>query len=187
MDTHTLHVQAGEEITPAWKRLEAWVRSTRVISSPGLRVHRTTQGTHVYADTEGTSWAHPFRVSIGGLSATVDMGTINNRVPIIEGEPLDGKGANNKAVTVPPLKLTGKADGKSWIAVRVPVDDDGKEIEDEPPIIEQVETLEGAHPLAVLYWDAGQVSKSHQITHFNLQHQFLKATATNPARHLFWV
>ena len=181
MDTHTLHVQAGEEITPAWKRLEAWVRSTRVISSPGLRVHRTTQGTHVYADTEGTSWAHPFRVSIGGLSATVDMGTINNRVPIIEGEPLDGKDANGATVSAPPLKLTGKSSGKSWVVVRMP------EEKEELPIIEQAEELDGAHPLAVIYWDAGQVSRVHQITHFNLQHQRIPANATNAQRELFWV
>jgi hypothetical protein len=40
----------------------------------------------------------------------------------------------------------------------------------------------------MLVWnsDRSSVKRLHQVTHFHLQHRWLKGTDPQPARHLFW-
>ena len=95
------------------------------------------------------------------------------------------------------LKLLGgpNRDLRSWICLDVQVDNKTGAIDPENPkavIIthsREPESRElGRHPLAMLIWnpDRTTIRRAHQITHFNLQHRFIKAQAGKPSRHLFW-
>lgn len=202
MDANTLHVQRGEEISPAWKRLQAWVRSTRVLPAPGIRLNRSALGTQVVVERDVTGWPHPFKVNVAGLTATIDTGTIGGLVPLIDGVGLDGIDAAGKTKTVPTFKLTKQTSGTSWLCARVQVDAKTGALVESTLTIAEVKSdvlnqLRGGaspdiggfgyHPLAVLYWSNSAVAKYFQITHHNLQHKYIAAKGKNAARHLFWV
>lgn len=201
MDPKTLHVRKGEPILPAWRRLQAWIRSTRVIAGAGVRLTQGPNGTLAIADTAVSVWSHPFRVSLAGASAFVADGSVNNLVPLLSGVGLDGVGDNGSTVQVPALALKVKASGRSWVCVRVEVtggliDPQSKtsltivEVAELPAKISEGGSPDaegvGLHPLAVIYWQNGQPVRTHQVTHHNLIHRFVAAQPGRLSRHLFW-
>ena len=196
MDVRELYVQRGDAILPAWNKLLNWAKQFRVLAGRGIRLTRTPNGTYIVADLQASTWDHPFRVMLGGKEVTVGMGTLNNRIPTINGVPLDG------AQAVPRLKLASgpNAELRSWVCLQVRVDRQSGEIntDDETAVsIVHKNDIEnglpsdgiiGLHALAMLVWnpDRSSVKRLHQVTHFHLQHRWLKGTNQQPARHLFW-
>jgi hypothetical protein len=201
MDVRELYVQRGDAILPAWNKLLNWAKQFRVFAGRGIRLTRTPNGTYIVADLQASTWDHPFRVSLGGKELTIGMGTLNNRIPTINGLPLDGAQAG-KAQAVPKLKLTSgpNAELRSWVCLQLRVDRQSGEIsaDDENAVsIVHKSDIEnglpsdgsiGLHALAMLVWnsDRSSVKRLHQVTHFHLQHRWLKGTDPQPARHLFW-
>jgi hypothetical protein len=196
MDVRELYVQRGDAILPAWNKLLNWTKQFRVLAGRGIRLTRTPNGTYIVADLQASTWDHPFRVMLSGKEVTVGMGTLNNRIPTINGVPLDG------AQAVPRLKLASgpNAELRSWVCLQVRVDRQTGEIntDDENALsIVHKNDIEngllsdgtaGLHALAMLVWnpDRSSVKRLHQVTHFHLQHRWLKGTDQQPARHLFW-
>lgn len=201
MDVRELYVQRGDAILPAWNKLLNWAKQFRVFAGRGIRLTRTPNGTYVVAEPQASAWDHPFRVTLGGKELTVGIGTLNNRIPTINGVPLDGAQAG-KAHATPKLKLTSgpNAELRSWVCLQLRVDRQTGEInaDDENAVIiihrNDIENSLpsdgsiGLHALAMLVWnsDRSSVRRLHQVTHFNLQHRWLKGTSQQPARHLFW-
>ncbi len=196
MDVRELYVQRGDAILPAWNKLLNWAKQFRVLAGRGIRLTRTPNGTYIVAELQASAWDHPFRVMLSGKEVTVGMGTLNNRIPTINGVALDG------AQAVPKLKLTGvpNAELRSWVCLQVRVDRHSGEIntDDENAVsIVHKNDIEnglpsdgsiGLHALAMLVWnpDRSSVKRLHQVTHFHLQHRWLKGIDQQPARHLFW-
>ena len=196
MDVRELYVQRGDAILPAWNKLLNWAKQFRVLAGRGIRLTRTPNGTYIVADLQASTWDHPFRVMLSGKEVTVGMGTLNNRIPTINGVALDG------AQAVPKLKLASgpNAELRSWVCLQVRVDLQSGEIntDDENAMsIVHKNNIEnglpsdgiiGLHALAMLVWnpDRSSVKRLHQVTHFHLQHRWLKGTNQQPARHLFW-
>jgi len=196
MDVRELYVQRGDAILPAWNKLLNWAKQFRVLAGRGIRLTRTPNGTYIVAELQASAWDHPFRVMLSGKEVTVGMGTLNNRIPTINGVALDG------AQAVPKLKLTSgpNAELRSWVCLQVRVDRQTGEIntDDENPVsIVHKNDIEnglpsdgsiGLHALAMLVWnsDRSSVKRLHQVTHFHLQHRWLKGTDQQPSRHLFW-
>jgi hypothetical protein len=190
MNLRDLHVRKGDPVLPAWNKLLEWAKQFRLFAGRGVRLTRTPNGTFIVAEQRGTPWDHPFKVMVSATEATVLLGTLNNVVPVIAGKRLDEESA-------PMLKLLGgpNRDMRSWICLDVRVDAKTGAIDRENPkavIIthaREPESLElGRHALAMLIWnpDRATIRRAHQITHFNLQHRFIKAQAGKPSRHLFW-
>jgi hypothetical protein len=133
---------------------------------------------------------------LSGKEVIVGMGTLNNRIPTINGVALDG------AQAVPKLKLISgpNAELRSWVCLQVRVDRQTGEIntDDENALsIVHKNDIEsglpsdgtvGLHALAMLVWnsDRSSVKRLHQVTHFHLQHRWLKGSDERAARHLFW-
>jgi len=106
------------------------------------------------------------------------------------------------AQAVPKLKLASgpNAELRSWVCLQVRVDLQSGEIntDDENAVsIVHKKDIEndlpsdgsiGLHALAMLVWnsDRSSVKRLHQVTHFHLQHRWLKGTDQQPSRHLFW-
>jgi len=196
MDVRELYVQRGDAILPAWNKLLNWAKQFRVFAGRGIRLTRTPNGTYVVADLQASTWDHPFRVTLGSKELTIGMGTLNNRIPTINGVALDG------AQAVPKLKLASGPNAalRSWVCLQVRVDRQSGEIntDDENAVsIVHRNDIEndlpsdgtvGMHALAMLVWnpDRSSVKRLHQVTHFHLQHRRLKGTDQQLARHLFW-
>ena len=196
MDVRELYVQRGDAILPAWNKLLNWAKQFRVLAGRGIRLTRTPNGTYIVADLQASTWDHPFRVMLSGKEVTVGTGTLNNRIPTINGVPLDG------AQAVPKLKLASgpNAELRSWVCLQVRVDLQSGEIntddENAMSIVHKTDIenglpsdgIIGLHALAMLVWnpDRSSVKRLHQVTHFHLQHRWLKGTNQQPARHLFW-
>ena len=196
MDVRELYVQRGDAILPAWNKLLNWAKQFRVLAGRGIRLTRTPNGTYIVADLQASTWDHPFRVMLSGKEVTVGMGTLNNRIPTINGVALDG------AQAVPKLKLASgpNAELRSWVCLQVRVDLQSGEIntddENAMSIVHKTDIenglpsdgIIGLHALAMLVWnpDRSSVKRLHQVTHFHLQHRWLKGTNQQPARHLFW-
>ena len=187
MNLRDLHVKKGDPVLPAWNRLLAWAGQFRLFAGRGVRLTRTPNGTFIVVEQKSAPWDHPFKVMVGDNEATVLMGTLNNLVPTIAGKPLD-------AESPPRLKINGgpNAELRSWICLDVRVDAKTGVINEKGVVIAHAREAEsresGRHPLAMLVWntDRATVRRVHQITHFNLQHRFIKGQAGKPSRHLFW-
>jgi len=190
MNLRDLQVRKGDPVLPAWNKLLQWAKQFRLLAGRGVRLTRTPNGTFIVAEQRGTPWEHPFKVNISALEATVLLGTLNNLVPTMAGKRLDEE-------PTPRLKLVGgpNRDRRSWICLDVRVDTKADAIDPNDPNavtithVREPESREvGRHPLAMVLWNADRttIRLVHQITHFNLQHRFLKAQAGQPSRHLFW-
>ena len=180
IDLRKLRVKPGEPVLPAWERLLEWAKQFRVISGQGIRLTRTPQGTYVVADIRGSSWGHPFRVSLGSSEATISTGTVEDLVPKIGKIALDAEQA-------PTLKITGKPnkDGVSWVILGVSADGKTAEIK-HANTLERTDELIGVQALAMLRWSGDAPTQSFQIVHHNLGHHYVAATETRGSRHLFW-
>ncbi|NDD52830.1 hypothetical protein EBZ39_02950 [bacterium] len=188
IDLLKLKVRPGDPVWPAWERLLNWARQFRPITSPGILLTQTPQGTYVVADVAAASWAHPFKVGLTGDGATITKGQVEGIVPRIGKVALD-------AETAPVLKIAGKpnADGVSWIALEVKTE--GAKIAENKPENVQIKHMTtlartvdetGIQPIALLRWSAGVPSSVFQIVHHNLGHLYIKPTETRGSRHLFW-
>lgn len=190
MNLRDLHVRKGDPVLPAWNNLLDWAKQFRLFAGRGVRLTRTPNGTFIVAEQQSTPWDHPFKVTVSATEATVLLGTLNNQVPMISGKRLDEEVA-------PQLKLAGgpNRDRRSWVCLDLRVDVKTGAIDpDDPKSVVLTHAREpessefGRHPLAMILWDVDRstIRRVHQITHFNLQHRFIKAQAGKPSRHLFW-
>lgn len=200
MNIDALKVRPGEEITPAWKRLVAWVQSLREVQAgEGLRIHRTATQTTVIADARRAAFIGAFYVRLSGKAATLTPGQIEGKMPRLNGVPLDGIDDQGNTLAVPPLQITEgpSAQLKSWIVLQVRADPKTRQITDEPDAltIQHVNTLatqpeidQGlAHlPLARLEWfDTVSIRRTHQIVYFDQHFRYLPRTDKFPAQALF--
>jgi len=180
MDLRALEVKPGDPVTPAWKRLLEWAKRFRVIQTNGIRLTVTPQGTYVVADVRGSSWGHPFKVSLGSSEATISTGVVEDVVPEIGKVALD-------AETPPTLRITGKPnkDGVSWVVLEVSADSKTATVK-HTNTLERTDEQIGVQPLAMLRWSGDAPTQTFQIVHHNLGHAFIAATETRGSRHLFW-
>jgi hypothetical protein len=203
MDVRDLQVKRGDAILPAWQKLTAWAESLRVVPCPGMRLLVTPQGTHAVIEDNSTTWPHAWRVRVNGKDATIEEGTVNNRLPCIGETLLDGRNFGDpegEAGEVPTLKLMGAESGKTWIALRAVVKNGVIEPGDpkaltvvEVPHLEPALTEGGAPdaggvglwPLAALYWRKGEMARIKQIVFLNLVHRFQAGTDGALGRHFF--
>ena len=200
-DLRQLRVRPGDPVMPAWNRLLEWVKQFRLVAGRGVRFQRTPNGTYVVADLRSNPWNHPFKVSLSDQEATIAFGTVEDIVPRIGGQPIDGLDEKGRQAVPPKLRLDGgpNSDLRSWIAVEARVDRDSGKIDPnskEAVVIRHVRELRsseaevGRHPLAMLLWaaDGKSVLRSRQITHFNLRHYYVvePGAKNRPGRHLFW-
>jgi hypothetical protein len=180
IDLRKLEVRPGDPVTPAWLRLLEWAKQFRVITSEGIRLTRTPQGTYVVADVRGSSWGHPFKVSLGSGEATISTGTVEDVVPKIGKVALD-------AETPPTLKITGKPnkDGVSWVVLEVSYDSKTATVK-HVNTLERTDELIGVQSLAMLRWSGDAPTQAFQVVHHNLGHHYVEPTGTRGSRHLFW-
>ncbi|WP_038168570.1 hypothetical protein [Verrucomicrobium sp. BvORR106] len=201
MDTSFLKVKRGDNILSAWKKLLAWVETTRVIAGPGQRIHVTPAGTRVYVDDPSRQWAHPWRVHLSGGEASIEAGNVNGEPAMLNGLTLDGFNKDEVQVTPPRLKVKGVKAGKTWICLKVTTRE-GVIVADDLNALTVVEVSSldprlieggspdkdgvGLHVLAFIRWRDSKPLKVVQNTHFDLQHRFIPANDGRPARHVFW-
>ncbi len=186
----TLIVRTGQRITAIlWNKLVAAVRSCRVLAGEGIRLRITPNGTIVSCST-WKPWNHPFKVSMGPESATVERGLIDGIEPTIDGVPIGGDADKNKPQ--PKLKIkppkTGK-DGRGWIAVEITCDTEKQWAVKSAEIVQVAELLvsdkaKARHPIAMLRRGKTGDLSHFQIEFFNLQHRADVQDAS--ARHFFW-
>lgn len=204
IDLRELYVRPGEPVMPAWKRLLEWAKQFRLFAGRGVRLQRTPNGTYVIADIRNNPWNHPFKARLADREATIGFGTVQDVVPRIGGERLDGIDEKGREGEVPTLKIEGEPNDelRSWIVVEVKVDPESGEIDPEDKeavVIRHVQELRsptpevGRHPLAMLVWapNGTEIVRSRQITHFHLRHLFVarqgsEETEGGGGRHLFW-
>lgn len=149
--------------------LEAKKRAAQLAAGPNIRLARSSAGTAVIADGEGESWAHPWRPSLRGRNELVIApGTVNDRIPQIDGKALD-------AMPAPALKLGGPGVmNRSYVVVTARIDREGSLVDDdtaltirhvtEPPAQRTDSTV-----IALIVWaDARTIRAVHPVAHFDL-------------------
>lgn len=198
MNARELEVKKGDPILPAWRKLQEWARSLKLIEGPGVRFRRTPSGTYVSAEIRRSSWLHPFLVNtIGDTAATVRAGTVNNLVPRIRGKRIDNLDEAGEETEPPEVKLTGPGDElRSYIALVVLPDLKNGELDASDPeavVIMHLERLSdvakglGIQPLALVQWTPeGAVRGVFQIVHHNLRFQHVPETTKTLSRSFFW-
>lgn len=207
-----LKANKGDSILPKWKKLLEFIGQTGIVPGPGVRITRTTNGTHIYADHFQKPWSHPWKVSATPEEVTVRAGTVNGLVPWIgeEGKRvrINGLDDENKEIEVPPLPIrfrTGSFVTEIVLVVKLQ-EEEGIAISDTPESLYIDHRYEGdpstraggatdvlgtgIYPLAKIYWsrDTEDIRAVHQICHHNLQHRFQQSSPKSgrPARHFFW-
>lgn len=89
----SLEAHTGEPILPKWQQLTSWIRRQQV-QAPGARVTYGQGGAQVVFDGDEYSQVIRFRVTLTGgqpAKVTVGDGTINGRVPMVNGVPITGQ------------------------------------------------------------------------------------------------
>lgn len=197
MDLDSLIANKGEKVRPKFNALVAWFRRAyQHRAGAGVRSRQGPDGQTFIADA-GTapSFAGSWKVRLSNLQASVGSGLVGDRVPTIDGVPVDGIDPAGKVVKVPPVKITGPGEGlRSWIALRAQIDPATNELLDEEGLkIEHVTSLTSRdssiayEPLAMLVWQGTRAIRSvHQIAYFDLKHRFIAAKDGKAARHVFW-
>lgn len=186
MDARSLEVRPGEAIEPAWRRLQAWVKSLRMVQGgDGLRVHRGANQTTVVADLRTASFKGAFAVRLAGTEATIGEGTVEGMAPSINGVLISDPSPPVLAIAGPP-----NAALRSWIALRADPGKDGLLDPENKAALTLIHTNDlsepGLHAVAMIIWsDKSIVARFRQILYFDQSYLFVPATPTSPARHLF--
>jgi hypothetical protein len=206
-DLESLKAKPGERVAPKWEALIRYLRRlTQLRAGRDVRLKSGPDGTSIIADKRGSLFVPHFKVSLQAQLARVGPGLISGRMPLVSGIRLDGKTVDGKSdKPVPGLPLTGgpSADLRSWVVVTVRVNPEtGQLVEAEEAlglahrndVLERLangycvdERGAGFYPLAMLVWsDKKTVLKVHQNTMHDLQHAYVRAESSRPARHYFW-
>lgn len=186
---------------PKWNALVSFIRHLiarlQQMTGPGIRRQVTGDGFYFIADLQQAAWPHPWRVSVSDLGATIERGTLENIVPMIDGVRIDGStdtgGPGHYPAPILHLK-DGPGDSlRSFVCLECTVlDETTGEIDPASVIITHRQTLEaeseltGIKVLAELIWsDAKTVRSVFDVAMFNLQHEFEPASDGGAARHVF--
>lgn len=176
----------GEPIRPKLKALAQHIaRMGGAQSGRGIRKHVYANGTSMVADPITSAFVGSFAVRMSGDAVAVGYGTVNDVVPMIDGEPIDGINAEGEQGAIPTLAIEGGPNKqlRSWICIEVLYDEANEAIseDDESLIIthrndlpvEQEAAAAGdplriIKPLAMLVWqNEDVVSRVRQITYFD--------------------
>lgn len=202
-----LKAKPGERVAPKWEALIRYLRRlTQLRAGRDVRLKSGPDGTSIVADKRGSLFVPHFRVSLQGQLASVGPGLIGGRLPLVSGVRLDGKSADGKTdLPVPGQPLTGGPNDqlRSWIVVTVRVNletgqlaegDDSLGIAHRNDVMSRLvngycvdERGAGFYPLALLIWrDKRTALRVMQNTMHDLQHAYVRAESSRPARHYFW-
>lgn len=201
-------VRPGQEITTAlWDKAKAANRANRWRPGDGIRFTQTSDGIVVSAEIPKARFDHPFRVTLSGASsATILPGSVNGRIPLIDGIALDA----DPAPVLVRDELWLDADGRGYIALDFQCDADWKL---DPATLEIVQvadwlTEDGSPaddpnalafsgavpglserrvrwPLAMLR-DRTSWVDIYQLTMAGIQHKAVPSADGTTARHFFW-
>jgi hypothetical protein len=97
-----LEVKPGDKIWPKWQTLLGWIRRQKH-QSPNAIISYTPSGAKVICDPEVFLQKTFFEVQLVGEKVQVGEGTINGKLPEIDGVPITG--ANNPPKPAPQIKL----------------------------------------------------------------------------------
>lgn len=115
----TLTAQPGDKILPKWQALIRWIRRQQ-IQGPGARITYGQGGAQVIFNAEEYIQSIRFRVRLVGTEPpkiVVDEGTINGKVPKVDGVPING--VENPPQPQPEIKLAPpNADGISLACIK---------------------------------------------------------------------
>lgn len=171
---------------------EEWIftRRSRAIprSGVGTRLTVTMQGTAVSAEPGGQTFAHPFRPALSGSHVTLSLGTVEGRVPTINGVPLSNS-------SPPRLQLDAakaNTNGESWVCVEVHPSADGQ-LAPESKVeivhtseIRSIDPLLGRGELCMILWRDRRPFKALPIAMFNLRYErVMPPPGAGTVRHLF--
>lgn len=176
----------GEPIRPKLAALAKHISSMGgVQSGRGIRKHVYKYGTSMVSDPATSAFVGAFAVRMSGDAVTVGHGTVDDVVPKIDGDPIDGINAEGEQGSIPSLVIEDGPNEqlRSWVCVEVLYDEAKKGIaeDDESLIITHRNDLpvkqEAAatgdplriiKPLAMLVWQTDSVvSRVRQITFFD--------------------
>lgn len=175
----------------------------------GVRVARTLNGVHVTASADTQSFSGAWTVTLSGLSSVrIGDGTVNGRVPWLDGRGLDGLDEEGEPHPEGvPLLSVSEGPGerrRSYVGVLVRIDPATGAM-----IAEDTESLTVAHrgtlhptfaeggapdeestgfwPLAQLHWsaDGKRVERVRQWAYFHYVHRFQTGTGGKAGRHWF--
>ena len=183
LNVNELEVKPGDPVLPAWKKLVSWIRRSKVIAGPGIRLSFTKKGVIATVNREETPWRHPFKVSVG-THAIVRPGTVEGVMASMKDDltgkvrRLDERDADGKRSSDGPPKLKidfNKHDdqGRFWLYVNVK-SEDGEMNTDDPEAVtvtqERRERTFG-QPIAMVYLNESRdgIINTFQITHHNLK------------------
>ena len=194
----------GERSLPHYNRLARTVRDWQWFGGEGIALVRLPSGTTVMRLPETKLWAHPWRVTLSGDSASLLQGLCNTEMPHLQGRPMDGLDAkgNPHRDGVPTLPLGKMAEGDAWIVLRAYADEAAKGKLVLPYTIEKAEkrtwgagyaaaqegkdgALFGDFPLALLRTDGDGGTRLTQVAHFNIRCKF-QAGAGAGKKGRFW-
>lgn len=180
------YAMPGEPIRPKLRALANHIaRTGGVQSGRGIRKHVYGNGTSMVVDPQSSAFVGAFAVRVSGGMATVGTGTVNEVVPTIDGEQIDGVNAEGTLGKVPSLSIEDgpNAQLRSWVCVEALYDaetggiaeaDDSLIVThraDLPVAKEQAiagEPQRIIKPLAILVWQSEDVvSRVRQITYFD--------------------
>jgi hypothetical protein len=204
-----IRARRGDWILPRWLALLRFIdRTSKIVRGAGVRVqYLPSGGIHIFADDNFNPWTSPFKVRVTGTEATVREGTVNGVVPAIGDIRLDGTDADGAFVEEPKLEVEHLGGSRSFIALKLTFTEEPVEFDAADPQAAQIVHVEEVHPLftqggavinddnstlyplASIAWkDDGTVRRSFQIVHHNLNHRFVRGSASlgKPSRHLFW-
>ncbi len=178
-----------------------------VTKTGAVRVHQGPDGYHVIGDVTPDPFGGAFLVAAASASTVVvGPGTVDDRIPLLNGVSLDGKNAAGDTVNVPPLDLSSgpNTDFRSWVFLQCTVDlstgvmDPKKR---DAAIIVHGNDLSsylrngfslddgkgnGRYPLAMIVWQDKQTPQQIiQFVRFPQKHHF-KPAATAKAKGAHW-
>lgn len=175
----------------------------------GVRVNRGLSGVTVIADPDPVDFIGAWPVTVFGLqSVRIGPGTVNGRVPWLDGRDLEGLDEEGEAHPdgVPTLSLSeGPGERRrSYVGVRVTIDAatgamdpatrENLTVEHRPSL--HAAFLEGGAPdeegsgfwpLAQIQWsaDGQRVERVRQWACFDYVHRYQAGAGTRPGRHWF--
>lgn len=203
MTPEEFYAEGGEVAAPVLRKFIRFVRGDAVRQFSGVRIHESSQGKTLVVDRKPEVFLGSFRVALSGTqSVRVGVGEVNGIMPVIDGVRLDGLTPDGEPDRrgVPVIDVSegpGEA-RRSYVGVRVVIDEDGEIVADDPESVTVVhrqvipqgfrdEDDAGFWPLAMLQWDAegSRVIRRRQWVHANLTHVFRAGEDARPGRHFF--
>ncbi|MCP4444923.1 MAG: hypothetical protein GY872_07480 [Roseibacillus sp.] len=200
LNVNELEVKKGDKVLPAWKKLVSWIRRSKVITGPGIRLSFTPQGVVAVVNREESPWKHPWKCSVGD-TAYVRPGTVEGVVASMMDDNtktlrrLDERDKDgNKTDDGPPrLKINFKKhddEGKFYIWLNAEISDSGtldNTVEGAVTVTQERIKRKKGQPLAVVYLDESRTSvvETFQIAHHNYKVQLQTTDTAGINRQLF--